>query len=254
MNEQRVTFGNCRGETLVGVLHHAGEERKAGSVILCHGMESDKNSDKLIVLSRRLAASGIATLRFDFSYVGESGGKFENITYSGEVEDLRAAFDRMQDEYPGKTAILGSSMGGTVALMFAAQEPRVAALVTIAAPLHPENFPKRILTARQIKKWRDRGHTLYNGRRLNVTLLEDLERIQVADAVRQIRCPVLILHGDADEVVPVAEAFELHDCINHVKRLSILKDTDHRLANPAGTRQAMAEAVAWLKEHLGLFH
>ena len=118
----------------------------------------------------------------------------------------------IQSRQPGKTAIFGSSMGGTVALLFAAEEPEVAAVTTLAAPMHPENFPKRMLTPLQLQHWRERGYTSYNGQRLNVSLLDDLERLNVPEAVRRIRCPVLILHGDADEVVPVAEAYELHEC------------------------------------------
>jgi len=250
MNEEKILFNNSRGDRLSSVLHHPSEPRATGSVILCHGMESDKNSEKLVFLSQSLAGRGILTLRFDFAYVGESSGKFEDITYAGEVEDLKAAYALVQSRQPGKTAILGSSMGGTVALLFAAQEPQIAALVTVAAPVHPENFPRRILTPAQFQEWRERGFTIYNGQRLNVSLLQDLEKINVPDAARKIRCPVLILHGDADEVVPVDEAYELHASLTSLTRLSILKGTDHRLSEPAVMQRALAEALDWLSENV----
>ena len=203
MGEERISFANPRGDTLSGVLHHSALDRARGAVILCHGMESNKQSDKLVLLSRELARRGILALRFDFSYVGESSGKFEDITYRGELDDLMAAYKLVGDRHSGKTAILGSSMGGTVALMFAAQEPTVAALVTVSAPLHPEKFPDRILTVAQRRDWRERGFIVYNGQRFNVTLLEDLESIDIPACARQVACPVLILHGDGDNVVPV---------------------------------------------------
>lgn len=250
MNEERVSFRNCRGDTLCGVLHHPRQSSSGGAVILCHGMESNKESDKLVELGRALAQSGILALRFDFSYCGESSASFADITYSGEVEDLRAAHALLRSRAPGKIAILGSSMGGTVALLFAAQAPTVAALVTVAAPLHPERFPKRVLTPAQAREWRERGFTIYNGQRLNVALLDDLESIDVAGAAQRITCPVLILHGDADEIVPVAEAYALHACLAGAKRLSILPATDHRLSDPAAMRRAIAEALEWLTEHV----
>ena len=212
-------------------------------------MESAKNSEKLIFLARSLADRGVLTLRFDFRYVGASSGKFADITYSGEVEDLRAAYKFMQNRRSSNTVIFGSSMGGTVALLFAAAEPSVAAVVTLAAPGHPENFPTRVLTPEQLQRWREQGHTIYNGQQLNISLLEDLERINVPEAARRIRCPVLILHGDADEVVPVAEAHELHETLTSPKRLSIFPDTDHRFSNPLVMRQAMTEALDWLTKH-----
>ena len=250
INEEPVTFHNRRGDTLHGVLHHPSGKSLKGAVILCHGMDSDKNSEKLILLGRKLADQGVLALRFDFAYVGESSGKFEDITYSGEVEDLRAAYMFVQDRQPGKTAVLGSSMGGTVALLFAAAEPRVAALVTVAAPVHPERFPSRVLSAAQLQEWRDRGFTFFNGRRLNVSLLEDLERLNVPESARNVLCPVLILHGDADEVVPVEEAYELHECLTGAKRLSVLNGADHRLANPVLIQRAIEEALGWLTEHV----
>ena len=250
MREENITFKNARNDTLSGVLHHPATAKAIGAVILCHGMESNKDSEKLIFLGRKLAAANVLALRFDFAYVGESSGKFEDITYSGEVEDLKAAFSLMQDRRAGKTAILGSSMGGTVAVLFAATEPSVAALVTVAAPLHPENFPKRMLNSARLQEWRERGFTFYNGQRLNVSLLEDLESLNVPRAARDVRCPVLILHGDADEVVPVREAYELHECLSGTKRLSILNGSDHRLFDPALMQRALEESFDWLITHL----
>ncbi len=250
MREEKITFANSRGDTLSGVLHYPAVNSTPGAVILCHGMESDKESEKLVFLGRELARQNILTLRFDFAYVGESSGKFEDITYSGEVDDLRAAHKLVRGHCAGKIAILGSSMGGTVALMFAAEERDVAALVTVSAPLYPGKFPHRILDAAQLRDWRERGFTFYNGNRLNVSLLEDLERIDVRASARKVSCPVLILHGDADGVVPVEEAYELHECLTNSKRLSVLEKTDHRLSNPAMMQRAVGEALEWLAEHV----
>jgi len=244
--EEKISFKNRRGDTLSGVLHHPAKGRPGGAVILCHGMESNKNSEKLVDLSRALAEQGIAALRFDFSYAGESSGQFEDITYSGELEDLRAAHAFVRDVAPGNIALFGSSMGGTVALLFAAEEPAIAALVTLAAPLHPERFPQRILTAGQIQQWRDRGFADYHGRRLNLALLEDLERLNVVASAKKVSCPVLVLHGDADAVVPVAEAYELDGCLRSPKRLVIFEGGDHRFSNPAHMDRALAEALGWL--------
>lgn len=250
MREEKVLFNSGSGATLAGVLHHPPDSTDRGAVILCHGMESDKNSEKLRYLGQALARQGILTLRFDFSGAGESSGSFSDITYSGQVADLAAAYALVQSRGPIRTAMLGSSMGGTVALLFAAQERAVAALVTIAAPLHPETFPRRVLTVAQLQTWRRQGFVSYNGRRLNLALLEDLERLDVAAAARRVACPALILHGDADQVVPVEEAHELHDCLSSVKRVSILKGADHRLSNPQIMRRALDEARDWLVQHV----
>jgi pimeloyl-ACP methyl ester carboxylesterase len=250
MREENVSFVNRRGQALKGVLHHPEAGTPRGGVILCHGMESNKESDKLVLLGQELAQRGLLALRFDFACAG-AAGKFEEITYSGEVEDLQAAFLFMRDRPVEKIALLGSSMGGTVALLFAAQHTSVAAVVTIAAPVHPERFASRLLTPAQVQEWRETGYTSYHGQRINVSLLDDLEKINVPEAAQKISCPIFILHGDRDEVVPVAEAHELHEYLKGSKRLSILKGADHRLSDPASMNQAISEAMAWLCEHVG---
>jgi putative redox protein len=247
--EEKVTFINSRGDSLSGILHYPTSGNAQGTVILCHGMESSKDSEKLISLGQSLAERHLVTLRFDFACSAESG-KFEEITYSGEVEDLRAAFSFLTKRWPGKIGILGSSMGGTVALLFAAQEPGVTALTTLAAPIHPERFPERLLTPEQVRQWREQGFTYFHGQRINVSLLNDLEKINVLEAVRHLSCPVLILHGDEDEVVPVEEARELHDCLPNARKLLILMGADHRLSDPALMSRAIREAVAWLCQHV----
>jgi predicted alpha/beta-hydrolase family hydrolase len=249
MREETLTFDNGRGDRLSGVLHHP-ESDLRGAVILCHGMESSKNSPKLVLMAEELARRGILALRFDFACAGASSGKLEELTCSGEAADLRAAYDVVAGRHSGKTAIFGSSLGGTVALMFAAREPSIAALATLAAPVHPERFPARLLSKEQLERWRERGFILFNGQRMNASLLHDLECIDIPSCARRVTCPTLILHGDADAVVPLEEAHELYNCLPMEKKLSILPGGDHRLSDPQLMRRAVSEAIDWLTGNL----
>ena len=250
MKEHPVSFENCRNDRIAGILHEPSEARSKAAVILCHGMDSSKASEKLMTMARELAQRGITALRFDFSYVGESSGKYEELTCSGETEDLAAAFAFMQKQGFSRIAVFGSSLGGTVALLFAAQEPDVEALATLAAPVHPEQFPERLLTAEEIAAWHRRGYGLYNGRRLNATLFDDFATLDLPRAIGAIKCPVLVLHGDQDSIVPVAEAYELHEHLPGAKRLMILPGADHRLSKPEDMQCAIAETLAWLTVHV----
>jgi uncharacterized protein len=242
-SEEPVSFSNARGQILKGVVHRPRSGDFAKAAVLCHGMESNKESEKIVALGRELADRGVGVLRFDFSYCGESDGRFEDITYSGEVDDLAAAFDVMLERGARKIAILGSSMGGTVALLFAAGRPQVAALVTVAAPVHPEKIAEELLSPQDVKRWRDAGHISYHGRRLNRSLLDDLQKIDVPAAAKKILCPVLIIHGDRDETVPVEEAYELHGLLRHDKRLSIVQDGDHRFSHPLLLKKLLDEST-----------
>lgn len=247
---ERVCFVNRRGQTLAGLLHHPAGNGFHAAAILCHGMESNKESEKLIALSRRLAQNGMAALRFDFSCVGESSGRFEEITYGGEVEDLSAAFDFVRGRGAEKIGLFGSSMGGSVALLFAAQEKGVAAVVTLAAPVHPEKITERLLKPSEVEQWRETGLITYHGRQIRISFLDDLQKIQIPKAAREIACPVLILHGDADDTVPVEEAHELYAQLKGAKKISIFKGADHRLSDPEHLTTALEESIDWLTRHI----
>lgn len=247
-SEERVAFTNRRGQRLCGIAHRPDRPPKAAA-ILCHGMGSSKESEKFILLGRDLSARGVLALRFDFACSGESEGKFEEVTYSGEAEDIAAAYDVVAQTGVEKIGVVGSSMGGTAALLFAAGGPPLAALATIAAPVHPEKFAERFLTDQLRREWRERGFIVYQGLRLNSTLLEDVERLDVAAAARKISAPVLVLHGDRDATVPVDEARELYGALAGPKRLVILKDADHRLTG-AHLQKAVDETTQWLTQYL----
>ncbi len=248
--EERVSFTNGRGQTLKGVLHHPAGSEFPAAAILCHGMESNKESDKLVALGQALAAKGILALRFDFACAGESSGKFEEITYGGEVGDLKAAFSLMRRYRVQKIAILGSSMGGSVALLFAAKEKNVAALVTIAAPVHPEKITAKLLTQEEVQHWRQLGFVTYHERRINASFLDDLQKINIPEAAKKITCPVLVIHGDGDETVPVEEAYELYTHLTDPKRICILPGGDHRLSSPSHLKEALEESIAWMTQYL----
>ena len=117
--QENVTFGNGRGERLAGVLHLPRETVNGFGVILCHGMESSKESLKLIHLGDSLSRAGFTVLRFDFTGAGESSGEFECITCTRHVEDLEAAHGLLKERGLAQAGVIGSSMGGTTALMHA---------------------------------------------------------------------------------------------------------------------------------------
>jgi dienelactone hydrolase len=250
MREEEVSFTNGKGRTLAGILHRPGQGRSAAGVILCHGMESNKESGKIVALARSLSERGMPALRFDFACANEKTGKFEEITYSAEADDLRAAFDFLQRRGDGKIGIFGSSMGGTVAVLFAARETRVAALVTLAAPVHPEKITEKLLTPGAVEEWREKGYVIYHGRKINATMLEDLRTIDVAKAATQVMCSTLVIHGDCDETVPVEEARELFSLLPGEKKLSIVAGADHRLSDPRHIEAALNDTVEWLRRYL----
>jgi dipeptidyl aminopeptidase/acylaminoacyl peptidase len=248
--EERVVFRSRRGNRLVGVVHApAIDVETRPGVILCHGMESTKDGIKHLRLGERLSSAGLTVLRFDFSYVGESEGDFADLTFRGEVEDLGGAWDFLRSRVPGPVGLLGSSMGGTVALLFAADEPEVRALATIAAVAHPERILIELRPA-EIERWRKEGMLSLGGVKLRSTFLDDVRTLDVVAACRRIRCPTFVVHGSADRVVPCSDAEEIAAALGGERRLKIYPDADHRFSRPADLEAMLADCSAWLERYL----
>ena len=240
------------GVRLAGLLHlPAGVDDPSGrpAVVLCHGMESSKEGTKHQALAARLTASGYVCLRFDFSYVGESGGKFEDLTISGEVEDLGGAVDHLTMRGTTEFAIVGSSLGGTVAVLFAGHEPRVRVLVTIAAVALPLGIIER-MDPDVLVAWRQGGVRGEGEGRLGRGFLDDLERIDVLAAATRTTAATLVTHGDHDQVVPVGDAYALFAALPEPKVLAITPACDHRFSDPRHLQDLLDRIVDWIAARL----
>lgn len=255
---ERLSFPNARGQALAGELHHAPEGMARGiAVVLCHGMESSRSGLKHVRLAGELAARGFPALRFDFAGCGASEGRFEDMTYTREVEDLDAAVSFLANRGVDRLALFGSSMGGAVAFLFAGSDrpaaARVVAVATLAAVARPDRVPSPMLSQATYDRWRHDGHLpLSEGRRVRFTLMEDAQRIDIPAAAARVRAPVLIIHGSADEVVPVGDGRELFASIGHPRReLDVVEGADHRFSDPRHLDGAVLKLVSWLAASFG---
>jgi putative redox protein len=249
---ERVTMTSRRGVRLAGVLHlPAGVADPAGrpAVVLCHGMESTKEGTKHQALAARLSARGYVCLRFDFSYVGESEGRFEDITISGEVEDLGGAVDYLTARGTSAFGLVGSSLGGTVAVVFAGTDRRVRALVTIAAVALPLGIIERMSPA-AVEAWRRHGLAGESGERIGSDFLDDLARVDVLEGARRLAAATLVTHGADDQVVPVADAHALFAALPEPKELVVTPACDHRYSDAAHLDALIDGTVDWITTHL----
>jgi len=104
-------------------------------VILCHGLNADKNFPLLLEVADQLHEQGIATLEFDFNGHGESEGKFSEMTIPNEIEDLEQVLAYAQDlRFVRNIALVGHSQGAIVAAMVAGKHPEDIKAVVLLAP------------------------------------------------------------------------------------------------------------------------
>jgi alpha-beta hydrolase superfamily lysophospholipase len=226
-----VTVGS---HEVVGVLHLPAMI-PSPCVVACHGMGASKDSDKYLLLGRELPAHGLALARFDFRGSGESGGLSRDATVTTRLADTEAVLDFLarQPELDGRLALLGSSLGGFVALWAAAGRPGVP-LVTWNAPA--------VLTELAAGDPSDAAAP-------GTALVGEIHEGRYAYA--PVGVPrALIVQGDRDEVVPPAHASSLFARCAEPKELCMIGGADHRLSDPVHRFEALERSRRWFLQHL----
>ena len=222
---------------VAGVLHLPDDNLPGPCVIACHGMGASKDSDKYLLLGRELPAAGLALARFDFRGSGESAGLPRDATIESRIADLEAVLGHLatRPELDGRFGLLGSSLGGYVALWAASRVAPGARL-----PVVTWNAPAAL---------RELSHA--DPGEAGAALVAEVRRGGRAEAPAGV-ARVLVIQADRDEVVPPAHGRALFDRARDPRRLHVIAGADHRLTEPAHRREAVEESRRWLLAHLPL--
>lgn len=239
MDETEAQFLDVEGRH-IAVRHRPGA---APGLIWLGGYRSDMKGTKAAALDGFAAETGREFTRHDYSGHGESGGEFAEGTISRWLEESLAVFRGFTR---GKQILVGSSMGGWIALRMvqelqkAGEGDRVAGLLLIApAPDFTSELVEPHLTEAQRRDLAEKGWfgepSEYSEDPYVYTraLFEDGERNRVLTGIIDTHCPVHILQGMQDPDVPYAHALRL---VEHLPAddvtLSLVRDGDHRLSRP----------------------
>jgi pimeloyl-ACP methyl ester carboxylesterase len=218
------------------------------------GFNSDMQGTKALALDAWAAEQGRACVRFDYSGHGISGGAFIDGTIGRWLEESTAVFDRFCD---GPQVVIGSSMGGWMALLLAREIARrrdqanLAGLVLIApAPDFTEELMWKGFSPEVRQEIEAQGVWLrpsQYGEPYPITraLIEEGRNHLLLGKAIEVGCPVRILQGAQDPDVPWQHAFALaHRLPSDDVVLTMIQDGDHRLSRP----QDIARIIAAVKE------
>ena len=206
-------------------------------IVFLGGFMSDMTGTKATALEGYARERGRAFLRFDYQGHGQSSGRFEDGTIGSWAQDALAAFDALTE---GPQILVGSSMGGWIALLLARARPgRVAGLVGIAAaPDFTERMWAGFDAETRAALERDGAVSLpsdYDETPYTITraLIEDGRAQCLLDRPLALDAPVRLLQGTADEAVPWRDALAIMERLESQDvEVILVKDGDHRLSEP----------------------
>jgi len=219
------TIPGVLGDILIDV-RAGGRDSVRPAVVVVHGFKGFKDWGMFPPFGERLARSGFTSVTPNLSGSGvDDAGevafpdRFGRNTFSSELEDIRRVVDALYAGAlgvapPSGFGLVGHSRGGGMAILHAARDPRVGALVTWAAISTVNRWPAETRAA-----WRTAGATEITNARTGQVLplypdvLDDIERnadaLDIESAAGRLTAPWLLIHGTNDEAVPFAEAERL---------------------------------------------
>jgi len=221
----------------------------APALCICHGIPAaphDPADRGYAVLAQRFCSAGFITLIFNFRGAGRSQGNLDMIGWS---HDLQAAIDFLSSlKEVDKTCLclLGFSGGAAVSVYVAAHDPRVSLLATCACPAEFTSLMKKEEIHSAIQHFREigaiRDADFPSSAEGWLDGFETISPIHWIDSISPR--PLLLVHGDADEVVPLEHAHRLYQKAEEPRELVIIPNALHRLRLEEA---AMAAVLNWLK-------
>jgi uncharacterized protein len=210
-------------------------------VVIAHGVTGHKDRPWLVGLSDALAQAGLASLRISFAGNGGAEGRFEECVLTKEVADLGSVLDALERWGVDQLPYVGHSMGGAIGVLRASGDPRITHLVSLAGMVHVRTFFEQTFGGLRF------GDPMLGNPACpwNPALAADAARIgSLAAHASRIRCPWLLLHGDADELVPYQHSIDAVAASGGRAELVTLRGVDHRFTG--AVPQMIAAVVPWL--------
>lgn len=184
--ERRIEFASKDGTRLAGILDIRSEKK---CVIICHGIGGNSEEALYENLAKKFTSSGLSAFRFDFRGHSKSGGRIEDMTVSGEKEDLESAFNYLKKEGYTSIGILAASFAGGAVSLFLSEHNK------------DENIKAVVMWGAMVS-YGENGFsinrpTLKTGTRL----LQETRGLRPLEALRGIDTPILIIHAKGDQIV-----------------------------------------------------
>lgn len=256
------------GHTLAAKIDEPGEpdgpQEETGHArayaVFAHCFTCSKDSIAAARVSRALAARGIGVLRLDFTGLGESGGEFGDSTFSGNLDDLRAACAWLQENRTAPGMLIGHSLGGAAVLAVAGQDrPELSglrAVATIGAPADPEHVTHLFDAGLDRIRREGSAEVSIGGRpfRVGAALVDDLgaqdPRANIENLSRLGRS-LMLFHSPVDRIVGIDNAATIYGWARHPKSFVSLDKADHLLTNTADAEMVAGLLAAWARRVLG---
>ncbi len=252
MKREKIIFKNSKGLTLSGSLELPEDATPKAFAIFSHCFTCNKNLINVKFISETLSENKIATLRFDFSGLGDSEGDFAKTDFTSNIDDLLHAARFLEDNYEAPKLLVGHSLGGAASIIAADKIESVKAITTIGTPSTLDHI-RRVFTSK-LDEIMQQGSAVVDvaGRDIEIgrDFVEDLSRYNIKRSLNNLRKPILIMHSPDDDMVNIEHATNIFMAAHHPKSFISLDNVDHLIKNIKDARYIGGLISAWSSKYI----
>lgn len=251
MQSRAFDFTGAAGQKLSGRLDLP-DRPPRGYALFAHCFTCTKNSLAAVRIARSLAARGFGVLRFDFTGLGGSEGRFADGGFSGDVSDLLSAAEYMSQAGMAPNLLVGHSLGGAAVLAAAAELPEIAAVATVAAPFDVQHVTALFKGGLETILEKGEAEVNLGGRPFTIrrSFVDDLRNHDQGTRIARLHHPLLVLHSPVDQTVGVENASSIFLAARHPKSFVSLDNADHLLTREADAIYAADIIASWASRYL----
>ncbi|SIS69095.1 putative redox protein [Roseivivax lentus] len=253
MPTEKIAFEGPSGATLAGRLDLPDGPHLA-TALFAHCFTCGKDIAAARRIAARLAAEGIAVLRFDFTGLGHSGGEFEHTSFTSNVGDLVAAAGVLAARGMGPQLLIGHSLGGAAVLKAAPEIASARAVATIGAPFDPGHVTHNFSDALERIEEAGAAEVDLGGRpfRIGRDFVRDVAATELAPIIGQLKRALLVMHAPRDAQVGIENATAIFTAAKHPKSFVTLDEADHLITRPDDAEYAAGLIAVWAARYLDL--
>jgi putative redox protein len=252
MKSKKIHFLNKDGLKLAGYIDSPEDDTPIAYAIFAHCFTCSKDLKAIANIDSSLAKNGIATLRFDFTGIGESEGNFPETNYSGYLDDVLSAAEFLSANFKPPKLIIGHSLGGCIAIESASKIPSIKAIAVIGTPSEPSSLSHKLKKTKERAESEETGETTIGGVkfRFKKQFFDDLENHKLEPYIRNLSKPLLILHSPIDTYTPIESGEEIFETAKHPKSFVSLDKIDHLMLNKQDAMYVGDTIALWARRYL----
>lgn len=253
MPTERISFAGHAGTELAARLDLP-EGPVLATALFAHCFTCSKDIPAARRIAARLAAMGIAVLRFDFTGLGHSEGEFANTTFTSNVEDLIAAAQYLAGRNMAPALLIGHSLGGAAVLRARAAVPSAKGVVTLGAPFDPGHVAHHFDAALPEIEAKGAAEVTLGGRPFVIgkDFVDDIRAEALAPAIEELKAALLVLHAPRDETVSISNAADIFTAAKHPKSFVTLDGADHLISRAEDAEYAAEVIAAWAGRYVDM--